>query len=113
MGIQLQSSIFYIENLKLDITGSIIFSPKCTKTRLAAGLPLGELTALPHTSNLDLGEGREKGKGRRREGKGGERGKGEERGKGGKYFGPLAQKSWFRTCISAVRLLTNQNSRGG
>jgi len=52
--IQLQSSIFFHRKLlKPDITGSIIFSSKCTKTRLVAGLCLdllGELTALPQTS---------------------------------------------------------------
>jgi len=53
MDIQLQCSIFLHSKLfKLDITGSIIFIPKCIMTRLAAAFcpdPLGKLTALPQT----------------------------------------------------------------
>jgi len=64
MGIQLQNRNFFHRKLfKLDITGSIIFSPKYTKTRLAAGLcpyPLGELTALPRPPRwIWGGEGKE------------------------------------------------------
>ena len=61
--------------LKL-LSPEALFSPKCTKYRLAAGLrpdPLDKLTALPQTPKLDLRVPTSKGRGgegRGREGKG-------------------------------------------
>jgi len=64
---------------------------------LSAGLrpdPLGELTALPQTPQLDLkGPTSKEGKGKGRDGRGGE-------GRGGKALGPAlpAYNFWLRHC---------------
>ena len=94
--ISMISKLFQKKNSNFAITRSALFSSKCTRNRLAAGLrpdPLGELTALSQTPIAGLqgwapggkgpreGEGRKGGKGRGKEGreKGG-KGKGREKG---------------------------------
>ena len=73
---------------KLAITRRAVFISKCTQNRFYAGLcpdTLGELTALPQTSYLDLRglllrKGRGEWGGERKEGEG--RGREDRRGKG-------------------------------
>ena len=110
------------------ITRSVLFSLKCTRNRLAAGLcpdPLGEIerSPRPHSRNRGLGprkggegrewEGRDRkggnwkdgmgiGRGKERERKGGGKKGGEEKGRGGERKGRKSSSPNVKLAVDAT-----------